>query len=103
MGESSTKVLVSIVLLLYFTNHRTIMADGRNFFEDLKNIVMAQTEDGIPKSIDKLTALYVGQRTAEETTTPNPKDLIDSVKPHIHEMRSYLSDVRMLVSHHLVK
>ena len=79
------------------------MADGQKFFDNLKGKVIAQAEDGFRKSIDTLTAFHEGQRTAEETTTPNPEDLIDSVMPHVHEMRSYLSDVRMLVSYHLAK
>ena len=54
-------------------NSSKFMADGQEYFDNLKGKVNAQTENGIPKSIDKLTALYEGQRTAEETTTPNPK------------------------------
>ena len=78
------------------------MADGQTkYFDNLKDKIIAQTRDEIPERIDQLTALYEGKRTAEETTTP--EDLIDSVLPHIHEMRSYLSDVRMLTSHNLVK
>ena len=78
------------------------MADGQTeYFDNLKDKIIAQTRDEIPKRIDKLTALYEAKRTAEMTTTPD--DLIDSVLPYIHEMRSYLSDVRMLMSHHLVK
>ena len=79
------------------------MADGQKFFDNLKGKVIAQAKDGFRKSIDTLTAFREGQRTAEETTTPNPEDLIDSVMPHVHEMRSYLSDVLMLVSYHLAK
>ena len=78
------------------------MADGQTkYFDNLKDKIIAQTRDEIPKRIDKLTALYEAKRAAEETLTPEA--LIDSVLPYIHEMRSYLSDVRMLTSHHLVK
>ena len=78
------------------------MADGQTkYFDNLKDKMIAQTRDEIPKRIDKLTALYEAKRTAEETMTPEA--LIDSGLPYIHEMRSYLSDIRMLTRHYLVK